>query len=309
MVNAETIANTEVLESIENSVHYKVRKECFFLNAENYEHFLKHGWCKITNVITPEEIKSFLDTFNYITNIEGFHMENQFLNTGCLHNPEIREKTSEVINKNWQTILPRIFDMNKVSGHTGGSFAVKPAHEDSELPVHQDSSFIDEELNYSLFVWVPFCDVNETNGAISVLSGSHLWGNTQRGFSVPWNLQKHSSVLNEYMQPVYTNAGDVLIFDPALVHSSKPNLSNETRHAITITAVKHNPDLIYYYRDENTPADVVERFAVSDEFFRIYDFASKPDEKVWKKTVIPYKSFDITESELIGLIEKYTPAL
>lgn len=292
---------------IDNSIHYKVRTEPLFLDENNHRHFLTYGWCKITDVVRPEEIKSFIDAYGTICGMDGFKIENQFLNTGCLPNEKIRQITSVTINNNVQTILPRMFNMDKVAHHTGGSFVIKPPHKDSALAPHQDSSFIDETSNYSLFMWVPFCDVTDLNGAISVLPGSHLWGNTQRGFSTPWNLEKHVNLLTQYMHPVYANAGDVLIFDPALVHASAPNLSHDTRKAVTITVVKSNPDLIYYYKDNTMPADVIERFWVNEEFFRTYDFASKPDETKWRKDVIPYHSFDMSEEELVQLIEKHLP--
>lgn len=308
MNETATMETTAATRSIENSPHYKVRKESFFLDESIHQHFLAHGWCVVKNVVTADEIKDFQNTYNYITGIDGFSIDCQFLNTGCLPNTEIREKTAEVINTNVKTILPRMFKMDVVSQHTGGSFVIKPPHEESGLAPHQDSSFIDEEKDYSLFMWLPFCDVTEKNGAISVLSGSHLWGNTQRGFSAPWNLQKHVDFMAKFMQPVYINAGDVLIFDPALVHSSEPNFSEETRHAITITVVRKNPELIYYYRDSTMPADIIEKFFVDEEFFRTYDFASKPDETKWRKETIPYQSFDITERELNTLIEQYSPS-
>lgn len=293
--------------TIGNNPHYMVRKNSFFLDKAHHDHYLKKGWCKIENVITPDEIASFMQTYRNISSMEGFMLDNQFLNTGCLVNPDIRDRTSEVINQNVKSILPRMFDMNQVESHTGGSFVIKPPHDESDLATHQDSSFIDEEKDYCLFMWVPFCDVTEENGPLSVLPGSHLWGNTQRGFSTPWHLQKHVETLNKYMHPVYANAGDVILFDPALIHSSSPNRSNDTRHAITITVARKNPQLVYYFKDEKMPRDVIERFLVTEDFFRTYDFASKPDEVIWRKEIIPYKSFDLSIDELSMFIENQLP--
>src|ERR1043165_4026021 len=91
------------------------------------------------------------------------------------------------------------------------------------------------------------------------------------------------------MQQVLANVGDVLLFDPALIHASKPNLSNETRHAITITVARKNPALIYFYHDNTMPADVIDRYDVDEDFFRTYDFASRPDESKWKKLPCPHQ--------------------
>lgn len=298
-----------VKPSLDDNPQYTIRKESFLLSDEYHQHYLKHGWCKIQNVVKQNEIDSFLSVYNDITTLEGFGLDNHFLNTGCLPNTDIRTKTSDVINKNAEAIFPRILNMDIVEKHTGGSYVIKPAHEDSSLPTHQDSSFIDEEKDYSLFLWIPFCNVSEDNGPIYVLPGSHLWGNTQRSLRVPWNLQKHIPLLNKYMTPVYMNVGDILIFDPALVHSSGPNRSSETRHAITITAVRKNPELIFFYKNENIAPELIEKYYVNEQFFREYDFASKPDETKWRKELVKYNSFDFSEKEMIKIIEQNLPEL
>lgn len=300
--------NQKIAEEVaEQCLHRDVRSDPFFLSVSDHEHFLTHGWCRLNNVISQDEIESFMEAFNAITHCEGFELTEQFLNTGCLHNPRIRSLTQEAIDRNVQTILPRMFDMDKVDFRTGGAFVVKPAHENSSLAAHQDSSFIDEEKDYSLFMWIPFCDVTLENGPIRVLSGSHLWGNTQRGFSVPWNLSRHVPLLERHMVPVTANAGDVLIFDPALVHGSSTNLSTRTRHAITITVVRKNPRLIYFYKDSAMPLDIIERFHVDETFFREYDFASRPDSTRFTSEFVEYRPFDLTEDELEELIWKFHP--
>lgn len=55
------------------------------------------------------------------------------------------------------------------------------------------------------------------------------------------------------------------------------------------------------------PAGDIEKYYVSEDFFKTYDFASKPDETVWRKEVVSYKSFDMSESEILALIEANLP--
>jgi hypothetical protein len=291
--------------SLSDNRYYQLRKDSLFINKEHHQHFIKKGWVKIENVVREIEIDRFMQAYNEITLLDGFEICDAFLNTGCLHNPEIRKKTSDVINENVKTMVPRIFDTNKVEQRAGGSFVVKPPSKNSDLGIHQDSSFIDEENDYGMFIWIPFCDVNKQNGPVSVLSGSHLWGNTQRGFCVPWSLEKHKEILKEHLEEIEVNKGDVLIFDPALIHASTANLSSETRHAITVSVVRKNPQLVYYYKTPEMPQNIIEKYMVDETFFEHYDFSSKPDESKWKKEVINYKPFDISEKELNSLIRKY----
>lgn len=287
--------------------HYELRKDSFFLDAAHHAHYLQHGWCIVPGVVTQQEIDSFMRTFDEISKLEGFELDKNLLNSGRLFNPEIRKKTQEVINLNAQTVLPRMFRMEKVDPHTGGAYQVKPPHINSDLQVHQDSTVIDEEKDYCLFVWIPFCDVDETNGPIWVLPGSHLWGNVQRSLGVPWNFLKHKETLHKYMHPVPVKKGDVMVFDPAMIHSSAPNLGTEIRHAITITVLRKNYQLVYYFKNKEIAPDLIEKYEVDENFYYGYDFVSKPDETRWKKTVVKYEPFDLRKKELEKLIRHHLP--
>ena len=288
--------------------YLEIRKDSFFLDEKKHQFFLKNGYCVCENVVTQAEIDSFMKTYEEISHMEGFHIDKHLLNSGRLSNPEIRKATQDVINLNAQTILPRLFDMNKVDTHTGGAYQVKPPSDQSDLQIHQDSTEIDEEKDYCLFVWIPFCDVVEKNGPIWVMPGSHLWGNTQRSLGVPWNFLKHIDTLRKYMYPVPVKAGDVMVFDPAMIHCSTPNFSDETRAAITITVLRKNYQLVYYFKAPGDPPATIEKYEVNEVFYWSYDFQSRPDETKNKKTVVEYKPFDLSKRDLVKLIEKHLPA-
>ena len=292
-------------ENTNSSLYSEIRQNSFFLDNERHAEYLKNGWCKIENVVKDEEIKSFMETFTEISKLEGFELDEHLLNSGRLFNPEIRKKTQDVINKNAKTILPRVFDMEKTDTHTGGAYQVKPPHVNSDLLIHQDSTVIDEEKDYCLFVWIPFCDVTMDNGVISFVNGSHLWGNTQRSLGVPWQFAKNIPTLYKHTTPVLLKKGDVLVFDPATIHASAPNLSKEIRHAITVTVLRKNYQLVYYYRNPELDPAFIEKYYVTEEFYYHYDFISKPDESKWHKEVVPYKDFDLNEKQLLNLVKNY----
>ena len=285
--------------------NYEIRKESFFIDDAHHQHYLKNGWCVIKDVVRPEEIQSFQNTFTEISKLDGFELDKNLLNSGRLSNPEIRKKTQDVINLNAQTILPRMFQPDKIDKRTGGAYQVKPPHVNSDLLIHQDSTVIDETKDYCLFVWIPFCDVTMQNGHMSFLPGSHLWGNTQRSLGVPWQFKNHVKTLYKYVQPVLARAGDAIVFDPATIHSSAPNLSKEIRHAITITVLRKNYQLVYYFRNKEIDDSLIEKYEVSEYFYSDYDFISKPDETKWKKETVKFEAFNLTESQLVRLIKKH----
>lgn len=282
----------------------QIREASFFLDSDQQSHYLSKGWVKIKQVVHPDEIEEFMKTFHEISKMDGFELDKHLLNSGRLFNPEIRQRTMDVINRMAARILPRMFDMTGVDDRTGGAFQVKPPHVNSDLLIHQDSTVIDEESDYCLFVWIPFCDVNEVNGPISFLEGSHLWGNTQRSLGVPWQLKNAIPELYKHVQPVHVQKGDVLVFDPATIHSSAPNLSTEVRHAITITVLRKNYQLIYYFKNPELEEGLIEKYSVEEEFYYDYDFQSKPDETRWKKEIVPYKDFNLKARDIRRLVNR-----
>ena len=300
------IAEVEI--PLKESIHYKVRQESIMLDDKHHADFLKNGWFVARNVVEQAEIDAFKSAYSEVKTCDGFELTDQFLNTGCMVNERIRELTMDVVRKQQAKIFPRIFDMDKVESKTGGSFVVKPPHENSELSLHQDASFIDEEKSYSLFVWVPFSDVGMDDGPMWALPGSHLWGNTQRGFGVPWPFEHHKELMQEYLVPIPINAGDVVVFDPAVIHSSTPNFSDTLRNAIMISAVKKDPQVVYYFQNEEIGLDKMEVYNITEEFFKDYDFVSKPDESRWEKYIVPFKDFNMDASDMRSMIERYLPS-
>jgi hypothetical protein len=284
--------------------HIKVRKDSLFLDDKNHETLLKNGWCKVENVVKTSELESLKRTLEQISSMEGYDMDDTMLNSGRLMNPEIRSLVKKVINENSPLIFPRIFNMNIVTAQTGGAYQIKPPSLNSSLAAHQDSAVVNEDVDYCLFMWIPLCDVGENNGHLLFLPGSHLWGNKHRSMCVPWNFEKHSKLLERNMVQVNAKAGDVIIFDPAVIHASTPNLSQETRSAITMTVLRKSHQLVYYYKDPKA-SNMVYRYEVDESFFVGCDFNEAPDDKVWKKYEEPYNSFDLSEKEILKLIKTY----
>ena len=117
------------------------------------------------------------------------------------------------------------------------SLVYKPKYKDNEVPWHQD--FInrpDEPIKY--VVWMALDDITIENGAMKVIPGSHKLG------FLPW---KHypgethhtrldlSKVNLDDFKYAEMKAGDVLIFNQLLLHSSDRITSNLPRRAYRIS--------------------------------------------------------------------------
>jgi phytanoyl-CoA hydroxylase len=113
------------------------------------------------------------------------------------------------------------------------SLVFKPRNARNEVPWHQDFMNRTSEP-FKVIAWMALDDVDEENGCMYVIPGSHA-----RGF-LPWfkvRGETHHTRLRldgidvSTAQPTCMQAGDVLLFHCALVHSSKNITSDRPRRA------------------------------------------------------------------------------
>jgi len=145
--------------------------------------------------------------------------------------------------------------------------------EDSQKELHRDFRLVDERRYRSVTIWVPLVDVDEHNGALCVLPGSHLVDAGPR--SVP---RAPGQVLPPLdctdLVTVPMRAGDAVLFDMAVAHGSALNRSDRPRPA---AAVAYAPAEARLSLDFCHPDDRVEEFEVAHpDVFRQLDWAAPP---------------------------------
>jgi phytanoyl-CoA hydroxylase len=96
--------------------------------------------------------------------------------------------------------------------------------------MHQDNTFLQAFPEMCLAVWIALDDVDQENGGLAVVPGSHAvdlmcpeeadreFSFTQWGVQVPEGMEAEQTVMS---------AGDVLFFHGAVVHGSGPNYSKD----------------------------------------------------------------------------------
>ncbi len=150
----------------------------------------------------------------------------------------------------------------------GLSFLTKPAGQGGHMPIHQDWTIVDESRFGSYTVWIPLQDVDETNGAITVLDSSHKLHNTLRAPTLPVVINDIEPLIRGQMKTLRMKAGEAFIFNHALVHASHLNTSTSDRIAITYGLVPQQAGLLFYHR---RPDGSVDKYEVADDFFLHYD--------------------------------------
>jgi Phytanoyl-CoA dioxygenase (PhyH) len=151
-----------------------------------------------------------------------------------------------------------------------GSFIVKSPGPESAMCVHQDMTLVDESKYTGINIWVPLIDLNDTNGAIEVLPGSHRIYPSYRGSTVPGIYEEISDEIKPYLQTLYLKAGEAVFFDQSIIHFSKANLSDKVR-IVTNTYFTHKDAtfrIVYWNKDYGNK---VELFEEDDSFMTDFE--------------------------------------
>jgi hypothetical protein len=135
----------------------------------------------------------------------------------------------------------------------------------SVIAAHTDPTIVDEDRYRSLVFWTALCDVDENNGCLWVVRGSHR--DTPRLRCFPFtNLMKYANDILENtpnaQQSLPMKAGTIMMFHPGLLHGSGPNFSGNARIAIQGTAMPVEAEHLHLrLRDDGRIA----RFRVADD--------------------------------------------
>lgn len=124
-----------------------------------------------------------------------------------------------------------------------GSFVTRPnlpGNASANFPWHQDSQYYGGPTQHLhvVSVWIPLVDVDENNGCLYVMPGSHTWGllNGKRGAD---NLMITFEDVEKRAKPTALpmSQGDILFFSNLLFHSSKPNTTDKVRWSVDLRYV------------------------------------------------------------------------
>lgn len=128
--------------------------------------------------------------------------------------------------------------------------ACKKSGDMSGWGLHQDDTFTDEQEYFSCSIWCPLQDVDGLNGAMRVWSGSHRIFKDYRSPNIPKPFAGSAELIEkQFMELVPMKAGQALLFDHRLLHSSGPNHSDSRRLAVVSVLKPVNAGMIYPYFD------------------------------------------------------------
>lgn len=172
-----------------------------------------------------------------------------------------------------------------------------------EVPVHQNWTFVDEDVARSVSLWIPLQDVSHENGTLEVVPGTHDNFHKYRGPNIPWIFENITSNIKEkFMTPLELTAGQAAIIDDSILHYSAENKTEQPRMAIQIILKPVDVPAIHYYYDAAKGA--LEIFEADTEYFFNMDVTKRPGQ-LKKLSEIPYKHKPIKEDDLISFISQH----
>jgi len=198
----------------------------------------------------------FISTHSEIP--DGFYSSS--FNTDEAHKKSTNEKIESVLGS---VVAGHFREIKKL----GSCFLNKQPGAKSEMPIHQDWTVVDEPEFDSVTIWIPLQDVNERNGAIQVIDGSHRFSDALRSPSLPDPFRDVQDLLRNDLKLLPMKAGEAFIFSQALLHASPPNMGNEPRIAVTYGLIDSPAQLMFYHNESGK----TEQYYVDENFFQQYN--------------------------------------
>ena len=135
--------------------------------------------------------------------------------------------TQAIIHPNMVSILTQLIGPNVQLHHS--KMLVKPPEVGAAFPMHQDKPYFPHANDTMLAASVHLDDVDEENGCLRVIPGSHKEGDLPHVGAYYLNHKQYPISMGT---PCPAKAGDVLFFNYMTIHGSDTNRSERTRRNV-----------------------------------------------------------------------------
>ena len=257
------------------SQFFSVKQNYFYKNWKPIQHsFIKDAELKNTLHINGYAIRSLLTITQLkklrelYANLHAIHAEKggmfySLYSRDLNYRKNVHDTIQEILRPTFETLF---CDYKNVIN----TFITKAAGPESEFYVHQDTTALDEFAFSSLSLWIPLNDVTPHNGGLSVIKKTHWLLSPYRGVSFPFPFSGIESVVRTYLEPLEMKAGEVLIFDPRIIHHSFSNQSKEDRVAIVSGIFPVSAAFRTCFKDNSKADNPIEIYEHDDDYLLKY---------------------------------------
>lgn len=232
-----------------------------FLDPKLEEQFEENGYAVIKGFLSPDEIAGLKKLYEtYHNQFVDRLMWNSLYHTSRENSLYISKEILSVFNPK---IASTFSDAKTVLATVMSKCPNQPDGFDTP---HRDYSIFDEnEFEYRQ-LWCPLIDINQENGAMYVIPRSHKLPHRILPVMNRCIYRDHKDEVMQYAQPLYLEAGDLLVYADKTLHGGYHNASGKER-PVTHFAIFHPKAQLKYYRRANQNSNMVEEFNVPDMFF------------------------------------------
>jgi ectoine hydroxylase-related dioxygenase (phytanoyl-CoA dioxygenase family) len=232
------------------------------------QHFEEFGYAKLPAILGFDSMQEIAAHFRSLNIRDEFEQGyNVSMNS---RDRDVRKRVQEYLNaKVFPHLAPYLVDRVPYSSTY---FVKEPGG--SIVWAHQDWSYCDETRYDSVMCWIPFCDVDEDNGAIGFVNGSHKYFDYVRGFPVPvaeTPVVQHRLRIIPYFNLVPMKAGEAVVFNNKTIHGSFPNYTGAERIAVSMSFYPRQEPLWNYFIKPGEGVNHLLKYEVDEDFFVEYN--------------------------------------
>lgn len=256
-----------------------------FINETIQKEFDEKGYVKIP-LLDKEQVK-MLTEFYLTENRRQEGYDSTYAEFSVL-NAELNIRRF-IFNEICNTILPAIYPfMGKVKPVLANFVCKDPLS--GFVPVHQNWAVVDEAKYSSVSIWCPLVDVNESNGALAFVDGSHKKFRGVRGGYADRNFMNiEDEIIGNYLTQVPVKAGTAIVLDDSIVHYSPPNRTNAMRLAVQLIVVPIEADIYHFSVKQSEDGYFADVYEVDSDYYLTMDN--------WLGDLTPYKKVNTLRFE------------
>ncbi len=221
------------------------------------ERLARTGYARLGVVLDADEVAAARAVFEEAMDRLGRPVGESWFPTIMLPDDDVRRFVASSLRPIVAPALRSVLD-ERVLEVLELHFSVKPPTPASELGPHQDFSVVDERRTTSLYLWIALEDMDDRNGALHVVPGSHRFANRIRSQHVPATFDEVLDEVHESSVRIDCPAGELVLMVSGVIHHSPPNRTGRVRLAAHGIVVPVGAPMVFYFADDDTPADMVE---------------------------------------------------
>lgn len=246
--------------------------------------FAKIAFCDPTDIDT-----FYIETQKFLKNIPQ-NLFNKFVALANVSDIHIRQQSKQLVEDYFSKQIQTLITPQAES--IAGVHLFKPFGLKGRLGLHFDCNIIDENEFLSINVWIPLQNCNKWNGTLSIVPYSHLLQHRIRPYGMTDPFQKYYPKFKRQAKHLTVKKGEAILLHTGLMHGSTINYSLKPRIAVNYLIKPKTAPLIHFFKNRDVIENLLEKFEVSDHFFKTANIAERPDETMYKflgKVDYPYE--------------------